>query len=117
MRGYPFRAANEWTTRRGHELLWSQAAEKLGSNIDGSPWMKGLAAYNHCRFRQGRDVHKWMSDRYSLAKALESAGFAEIERVGPSKNRVSNWTDFNLDTEPDRSTYKPDSLFMETILP
>lgn len=79
--------------------------------------MEGLAAYDHGRFRRGGDVHKWMKDRYSLGKTLESAGFAEIERVGPSKNRVANWSDFNLDTEPDRSTYKPDSLFMETILP
>ena len=78
---------------------------------------EGLAAYDHGRFRNGGEVHKWMYDRYSLAKALESAGFVKILQVDPSESRVANWPDFNLDTEPDGSTYKPDSLFMEGIRP
>ena len=76
---------------------------------------EGLAAYDHGRFRNGGEVHKWMYDRYSLGKALEFAGFAEIKQVGPSESRVANWSGFNLDTELDGSTYKPDSLFMEAI--
>ena len=77
----------------------------------------GLAAYDHGRFRNGGEVHKWMYDSYSLAKALESAGFVEIMQVEASESRVVNWSAFNLDTEPDGSTYKPDSLFMEAIRP
>ena len=76
---------------------------------------EGLAAYDHGRFRNSGEVHKWMYDRFSLAKALECAGFAEIKEVGPIESRVTNWSGFNLDTEPDGSTYKPDSLFMEAI--
>ena len=71
---------------------------------------EGLAAYDHGRFRNGGEVHKWMYDRYSLLKVLESAGFTENKRVGLSESRVANWSGFNLDTEADGSTYKPDSL-------
>jgi hypothetical protein len=30
---------------------------------------------------------------------------------------ITNWTSFNLDTEPDGSIYKPDSLYMEAVKP
>lgn len=78
---------------------------------------QGLVDYHHGKFSNGGEIHKWMYDRYSLAKALESAGYAEIKRVGATESRVDNWSSFNLDTEPDGSTYKPDSLFMEGVRP
>ena len=78
---------------------------------------EGVAAYDRGKFRSSGEVHNWMYDRYSLAKALESTGFAEIKQVGASESRIANWSGFNLDTEPDGSTYKPDSLFMEAIRP
>ena len=78
---------------------------------------EGLAAYDLGRFRNAGEVHKWMYDRYSLARALESAGFRDIRQCGPGESRIANWPAFNLDTEPDGSTYKPDSLFMEAVRP
>lgn len=76
---------------------------------------EGLAAYDRGKFRSSGEVHNWMYDRYSLARALESVGFAETKQVGPSESRVANWSGFNLDTEPDGRVYKPDSLYMEAI--
>ena len=78
---------------------------------------EGLAAYDVGKFRNTGEVHKWMYDRYSLARALESAGFLEIRQCAPGESRIANWSAFNLDTEPDGSTYKPDSLFMEAVRP
>jgi predicted SAM-dependent methyltransferase len=65
------------------------------------------------RFRRGGEIHLWMYDRYSLARALEGAGFRGAQVVGPAESRVPGWADYNLDTEPDGTVYKPDSLFME----
>jgi SAM-dependent methyltransferase len=79
--------------------------------------VEGLAAYDQGKFRDCGEVHKWMYDRYSLARALESAGFREIRQCGPAESRIANWSAFQLDTEPDGSTYKPDSLFMEAVRP
>lgn len=65
------------------------------------------------RFRRGGEVHLWMYDRFSLALALEEAGFRRAQAVGPAESRIRGWAGYNLDTEPGGAVYKPDSLFME----
>jgi predicted SAM-dependent methyltransferase len=74
-------------------------------------------ALNIGRFRLGGEVHQWMYDRHSLTQILEKTGFTKIKIRTASESQIPNWTDFNLDTEPDGSTYKPDSLFMEATKP
>ena len=69
------------------------------------------------RFRQGGEIHQWMYDRFSLSKLLEEAGFTQIVQRSATESYVSHWVSYNLDTEPDGSVYKPDSLFMEAIKP
>lgn len=58
-----------------------------------------------------------MYDSYSLAKLLKACGFQQIMQRTATQSYIPNWSDFNLDTEPDGSVYKPDSLFMEAIKP
>lgn len=67
------------------------------------------------RFRQSGEVHQWMYDRYSLARLLEQSEFKKIIQRTAYDSYISNWTNFNLDTEPDGTIYKPDSLYMEAI--
>jgi predicted SAM-dependent methyltransferase len=69
------------------------------------------------RFRMGGEIHQWMYDRYSLARLLESAGFEQPTRRTAHTSAIPGWTGFNLDTAPDGSVYKPDSLFMEAVKP
>jgi SAM-dependent methyltransferase len=69
------------------------------------------------RFRQSGEIHQWMYDRYSLARLLEECGFKQIVQRTATESYIPNWSGFNLDTEPDGSVYKPDSLFMEAIKP
>lgn len=69
------------------------------------------------RFRQGGEVHQWMYDRYSLRVLLESRGFEKIVQQSAYQSYIPNWIDFHLDTEPDHTIYKPDSLYMEAIKP
>jgi SAM-dependent methyltransferase len=76
---------------------------------------QGMRAHDLGAFRMAGEVHRWMYDRYSLARALEQAGFESPRRVGPAESAVPGWSGFGLDTEPDGSVYKPDSLFMEAI--
>ncbi|HEY3104436.1 MAG TPA: methyltransferase domain-containing protein [Pyrinomonadaceae bacterium] len=65
------------------------------------------------RFRRSGEVHLWMYDRYSLARTLAETGFHGIEIVRPDESRIPDWSSYHLDTEPDGSVCKPDSLFME----
>jgi len=69
------------------------------------------------RFRQSGEVHQWMYDRYSLGLLLEKAGFEAITQRAATESYILDWASFNLDTEPDGTVYKPDSLYMEAIKP
>ncbi len=69
------------------------------------------------RFRQSGEVHQWMYDRYSLSLLLKKCGFQNILQQTAATSYIPNWTCFNLDTEPDGSVYKPDSMFLEAIKP
>jgi hypothetical protein len=67
------------------------------------------------RFRQSGEVHQWMYDRYSLKRLLEHCGFSRVVQRSATDSYIENWPQFNLDTEPDGSIYKPDSLYMEAV--
>jgi predicted SAM-dependent methyltransferase len=69
------------------------------------------------RFRLSGEIHQWMYDRYSLTQLLKQSGLTEITPQTATTSKISNWQAFNLDTEPDGSTYKSDSLFMESTKP
>lgn len=69
------------------------------------------------RFRQSGEVHQWMYDRYSLALKLEECGFEQIIQRSATESYIPHWNTYNLDTEPDGSIYKPDSLYIEAIKP
>jgi len=66
-------------------------------------------------FRLSGEVHKWMYDRYSLARLLSAAGFVSPQLHQATTSAIPGFRDFGLDTEPDGRTRKPDSLFMEAI--
>ena len=69
------------------------------------------------RFRQSGEVHHWMYDRYSLRNLMAEAGFADPTVRSATESRIPEWSTFNLDTFPDGTVIKPDSLFMEGIKP
>ncbi len=69
------------------------------------------------KFRLSGEIHQWMYDRYSLGKLLEEAGFVEVRVCMANESKIPNFNNYLLDIEPDGSTRKPDSLFMEAIKP
>jgi predicted SAM-dependent methyltransferase len=78
---------------------------------------KEVRALELGQFRFQGEVHQWMYDRYSLKRLLEEAGFQNPTRRSAFESAIPNWLDYHLDTEPDGSVYKPDSLYMEAVRP
>ncbi len=83
--------------RRGEQLL-------LASDV---------RALDVGRFRLSGEVHQWMYDRFSLARALREAGFEAIEQRDARSSAIPGWSAFQLDADPLGNVHKPDSLFME----
>jgi len=69
------------------------------------------------RFRMTGQNHLWMYDSYSLARLLRDTGFANVVECDADQSAIDGWPGFNLDTNPDGSVYKPDSLYMEARKP
>ncbi|MCJ7730451.1 MAG: methyltransferase domain-containing protein [Sedimentisphaerales bacterium] len=67
------------------------------------------------RFRRKGEVHRWMYDRYSLSVLLGRCGLKSIKQQTATESYVPDWASFNLDTNPDGTIYKPDSLYIEGI--
>ena len=67
------------------------------------------------RFRLGGEIHQWMYDSYSLGRLLTACGFRSVTIRSASESYIPGWPGYNLDTEPDGSVYKPDSLFIEAL--
>jgi hypothetical protein len=69
------------------------------------------------KFRQSGEIHQWMYDHYSLSVLLKNCGLEGITNRTAYESDIPDWVSFNLDTEPDGSIYKPDSLYMEGLKP
>lgn len=91
-------------------VLRNKLARAVLSNED-------YAALQIGRFRRHGEIHQWMYDAYSLARLLREVGFADPQQCAATQSRIPNWATYCLDNEPDGSTYKPDSLFMEAVKP
>ena len=65
------------------------------------------------RFREAGEVHRWMYDRFSLARLLQEFGLVDILVRTANDSYIPNWPSYQLDVEEDGTIVKPDSLFME----
>jgi len=90
--------------------LWNLLTRKLARLALGR---RGIQAHDLGVFRLSGETHRWMYDRYSLARVLTEAGFQMPCAKGAAESAIPSWAGFQLDTEPDGSAYKPDSLYME----
>jgi predicted SAM-dependent methyltransferase len=83
--------------------------------ISGLSWCKPMRALDIGRFRLSGVIHQWMYDRFSLAQLLREVGFENPVRQSAVESHIPDWPKYNLDTDPDGTVYKPDSLFMEAF--
>lgn len=104
------------TSKRSHAYSEFVRAlkEKLIAIILGKEDYRALLLE---RFRLGGEIHLWMYDRFSLSRLLIQSGFKNPAERGPFESAITNWKRYNLDTEPDGTVYKPDSLYMEASKP
>jgi hypothetical protein len=98
---------------RGTKRAPARVARKLLTNLSNGD----LAALRVGRFRRSGEVHQWMYDRFSLARALRAVGLEQVVERSAVESYADRWSEHHLDTEPDGSVYKPDSLFMEGLKP
>jgi hypothetical protein len=66
-------------------------------------------------FRGSGEIHHWMYDEHSLSLLLNQAGFSHLAKFDAFTSSIEDWKRFCLDTQPDGSVYKPDSLYMEAV--
>ena len=88
-----------------------------GEGFGGAKTLAGavLRPLREALFRRSGEVHRWMYDAFSLRKALEASGFVDVVQRTAFESFIPGWKDELLDTEPDGSVYKPDSLYMEGL--
>ena len=73
---------------------------------------EGWRALGEGMFRRSGEVHQWMYDRFSMRRALEQAGFADVRSRAAGESDISGFAGYQLETR-DGQVRKPDSLFME----
>lgn len=71
--------------------------------------------YELGKFRLSGEVHQWMYDRFSLKRLLIQNKFKDVKICQATKSRILNWNSYTLDTNPDGTAYKPDSIFIEAV--
>ena len=105
---------------RQKESRWKKQIKKLISPYIIKNFFKKWKKKMTCgeykelgKFRMSGEIHQWMYDRFSLSRLLKNVGFKQIIQRSASESYISDWEKCNLDTEPDGTVYKPDSLFME----
>jgi len=69
------------------------------------------------QFRNSGELHKWMYDRFSLARLLTSVGFVDCVARAADESAIPEFNSYRLDTREDGSVRKPDSFFMEALRP
>lgn len=101
--------AEDFVASRVGTEYWRARKHCKGRALDTSLSSAGQVG----NFRLGGEVHQWMYDRYSLGKLLADSGFTDICPCRADESSISDFTEYDLDTEPDGSVYKPDSFFIE----
>ena len=101
--------------RMGHEV--TRVLERLRATGAQASADAKSAREPDPQFWRGGELHKWMYDRYSLARSLESAGFVEPRVCAANRSAIPDFASYNLDTDELGRVRKPDSLFMEARKP
>jgi hypothetical protein len=77
---------------------------------------RGARALRTGLFRSSGEVHQWMYDRFSLARALHRSGFESITGRHAGDSDIAGFADDHLEVVDGRER-KPDSLYMEARKP
>jgi len=92
---------------------WQETVAILAGLVSGKG---GSKAFREGLFRNSGEIHRWLYDRFSLARLLEQAGLVEVRPCSAGESRIPDFAAYQLDVVQGR-TRKPDSLFMEAGKP
>jgi hypothetical protein len=57
--------------------------------------------------------HRWMYDFYGLSRLCELAGFIDCRSLAYNKSSIPGFNEDRLDCNPDGSSYKNNSIYLE----
>jgi len=102
-----------------HQAVVDLFDQMVRSEATGAKTQKRWVRWIEQKIRGGAaetgELHRWMYDRHSLGRLLTDAGFRNVQRQSAVSSMIAGWPEFLLDTNPDGSVYKPESLFMEGV--
>jgi len=106
------------TAEMAHErAIYELFDQMVRAEVTGTTEQKGWVARVEGLIRRNAanagELHRWMYDRYSLGRLLESIGFRNIRQQVASRSEISGWESFHVDTNEDGNPYKPESLYLE----
>jgi ubiquinone/menaquinone biosynthesis C-methylase UbiE len=73
---------------------------------------EAMQAFEEGIFRNSGEIHRWMYDRFSLRRLLESVGFQDVKICNAMESQIPNFNEYSLDSIEGK-VRKPDSLFIE----
>jgi predicted SAM-dependent methyltransferase len=73
---------------------------------------EGAAGLREGLFRRSGEVHQHMYDRFSLKRAMELSGFAEVRSCSAGESGIPDFARYGLEVRNGQAR-KPDSLYLE----
>ena len=115
-------AAGEPGAEKRHQRAIAELFDQMvRRDASGVGEQRGWRRWLEHRLRGGADatgeLHRWMYDRHSLGALFAKTGLREAQACSAVTSRVAHWASFQLDTNPDGSAYKPESLYLEGVKP
>jgi SAM-dependent methyltransferase len=65
--------------------------------------------------RKRGEAHQWMYDRVNLSSLLIDCGYREVHIQQYNSSLIPNWIHFGLDSQPDGTEYRTDSMYVEAV--
>jgi SAM-dependent methyltransferase len=96
-------------------LLEQMVREEPFGASEQAPLLRRLERLIRGDARSAGEVHRWMYDRYTLASALQRAGFQDVAVCSAVTSGVRDWGCFGLDVNADGSDYIAGSLYVEAV--
>lgn len=94
-----------WFIQQSRIMLAKTLVTLIAGNQNSNAFTEGV-------FRNSGEIHRWMYDRFSLKRLLESVGFQEVKVCSAMESQIPNFNEYNLDSIEGK-VRKPDSLFIE----
>jgi predicted SAM-dependent methyltransferase len=105
-----------WQKVRSKSFKWIVQTARLHLAGLAVAVIGGVEAATYFResiFRNSGEIHRWMYDRFSLARLLCNTGFSDVQICDHVTSRIDSFASYLLDSTPEGKPRKPDSLYME----